>query len=145
MFLLETSGLDLPGGLHPVLLRLFSDHLANLLVQVAHSLWGLRVGRKFMLEVALRFSMGREHWVVVVADGARFLGRFPFRSQPQAERFVGSATRQGFRAKVEGGPETIAPPPAERARNTARPDNRRMADKTRFVGLPSLSGSGRGK
>jgi len=51
-------------------------------------------------------------WVVVVANGTRFLGRFPFHSQPQAEKFIGSATRQGFRAQIEGEPEATPPPAA---------------------------------
>ena len=55
--------------------------------------------------------MARDLWVVVVADGARFLGRFRFHSKTRAEKFVGSATRQGFRAEVEGKSETKAPHP----------------------------------
>ena len=51
-------------------------------------------------------------WVVVVESGTRFLGRFSFHSQTQAEKFVGSATRQGFRAQLKGEPE--APPPPAR-------------------------------
>ena len=53
--------------------------------------------------------MDRGVWVVLVEHGTRFLGRFPFDSQTQAEKFVGSATRQGFRAQVEGESEATAP------------------------------------
>ena len=41
-------------------------------------------------------------WVVVVESGTRFLGRFRFHSETQAGKFIGSATRQGFRAEIEG-------------------------------------------
>ena len=50
-------------------------------------------------------------WVVVVESATRFLGRFRFRSQADAEKFVGSATRQGFRAQIKGEPEATVPPP----------------------------------
>jgi hypothetical protein len=59
--------------------------------------------------MALRYRMERGSWVVVVESGTRFLGRFRFHSQAQAEKFVGSATRQGFRAQVEGESEATAP------------------------------------
>ena len=48
-------------------------------------------------------------WVVVVESGTRFLGRFSFHSQAQAEKFVGSATRQGFRAQLTGEPGATPP------------------------------------
>ncbi len=54
--------------------------------------------------------MERGPWVVVVADGTRFLGRFPFHSQTQAKKFIESATRQGFGARFEGEPDAVNPP-----------------------------------
>jgi len=54
--------------------------------------------------------MEHDLWVVVVADGTRFLGRFRFHSVSHAKKFVGSATRQGFRAEIEGESDATAPP-----------------------------------
>src|SRR3972149_7010765 len=71
----------------------------------------LSSAERFIPEMVLRSCMERGSCVVVASDGTRFLGRFPFHSQTQAEKFVGSATRQGFRAEVEGESETTAPPP----------------------------------
>jgi len=69
----------------------------------------LRSAERFIPETVFRHCMERDLWVVVVADGARFLGRFRFHSETQAEKFVGSATRQGFRAEIEDESEATAP------------------------------------
>lgn len=53
--------------------------------------------------------MERGVWVVVVTHGTRFLGRFPFHSETEAAKFIGSAAQQGFRAQIEGEPEPTAP------------------------------------
>jgi len=53
--------------------------------------------------------MERGSCVVVVIQGTRFLGRFRFHSETQAGMFIGSATRQGFRAEIEGVSEATAP------------------------------------
>jgi len=70
----------------------------------------LSSAERFIPEMALPYFMEHDLWVVVVADGTRFLGRFRFHSVSHAKKFVGSATRQGFRAEIEGESDATAPP-----------------------------------